>query len=59
MLFCVKTNIKESWNFEQTHLKKNKKTTTFWASGNFWFNTFAMFLHATRSFVDDETLKGE
>jgi len=60
LLFCAKANVKESWNFEQAHLKNwNKKEKHFGHLAIFWFSTFAMFLRATRSLVSNEALQGK
>jgi len=50
VLFCGKTIVKESREFELARLKKKKKTKEkhFGHLVTFWFGTFAMLFSATR-----------
>jgi len=48
LLFCAKTIVKDSRNFELACLKKKKKKEKhFGRLVTFWFGTFAMLLSAT------------
>jgi len=48
LLFCAKTNVKESRKFELACLKKTtKKEKHFGCLVTFWFGTFAMLFSAT------------
>jgi len=58
LLFCVKTVMIDSHNFELTHLKKNRKKH-FGRLAPFWFGIFMMSFHATRSLVGRKTLEDE
>ena len=61
LLFCAKTVVKESRNFELAHLKKKKKKErkTFWLSSNFLVQYFHNAFTATRHVVGHETLENE
>jgi len=60
LLFCAKTIVKESCNFELARLKKKKKEgKTIWQSGKFWVGTFAMLIGATRCVVGREALENQ
>jgi len=45
LLFCVKTIVKESHNFELAHLKKKRRRNKEKHFGCLWFGIFAMFYH--------------
>jgi len=49
LLFCAKTNVKESCKFELARLKKKKKKKEkhFGCLVTFWFGTSAMLFSAT------------
>ena len=47
LLFCAKTIVKESRNFELARLKKKKKEKHFGRLATFWFGTFATHFSAT------------
>jgi len=58
LLFCAKTIVKESHNFELARLKKKKKKKkkkTFWLSGNFLVQFFRNAFHATGHVVHHES----
>ena len=63
LLFCVKTVVKESFNFEMANLKKKmkkKERKTFLPSGNFLVRYFCDSLFCTtRRVVGHEALKNE
>jgi len=60
LLFCAKTVVKESRNFEIAHLKKKKKERkTFSLPGNFLVQYFHDAFTATRHVVGHETLENE
>ena len=54
LLFCVKAITKESHNFELVHLKKK---TNFGHFATFWFGTYAMHFHATRTLAGHENTR--
>ena len=47
MLFCAKTIVKESHNFELAHLKTKRRRNKEKHFGHLWFGIFAMFLSYT------------
>ena len=47
LLFCAKTIVKDSRNFELARLKEKKKEKHFGHLVAFWFSTFAMLFSAT------------
>jgi len=62
LLFCAKTIVKDSRNFELVRLKKKKKKKKkkekhFGRLATLWFSTFTMFFHSTRHVVGHEALK--
>jgi len=67
LLFCVKTIMKESRNFEVDRLKKKKKKKKkkkneekhFGRLATFWFSTFAMLFCPTRHVVGHEALENK
>ena len=65
LLFCVKTIMKESRNFEVAHLKKKKKKKKkkeekhFGCLVTFWFGIFVMLFCPTRHVVGHEALKNK
>jgi len=56
LLFCVKTIMKESCNFELACLKKKKRERSL---VTFWLGTFAMLFCTTRHVVGHEALVNE
>jgi len=58
LLFCVKTIMKESQNFEPARLKKKKKKEKHFGSlATFWFGTFTMLFHTTGCVVRHENIR--
>jgi len=47
LLFCAKTVVKESRNFELARLKEKKKTEHFGRLVTFWFGIFTIIYSAT------------
>ena len=58
LLFCVKTIMKESHNFELARLKK-KERKNFVCLVTFWFGTFAMLFRAAGRVVGHEVLENK
>ena len=56
LLFCMKTIMKESYNFELACLKKKKRERSL---VTFWFSAFAMLFCTTRHVVGHEAFENE
>jgi len=52
LLFCVKTIMKESWNFELSQEEESKKKHL--QFGDFWYGTLAMLFRTTMCVAGDE-----
>ena len=59
LLFCAKTIMKESRNFEVARLKKKKEEKHFGHLATFWFDTFVMLFCPTRHVVGHEVLENK